>query len=313
MTSSSAKRPRAGSRRDAGSARDAVAALRQQEAAHRRRQWIAGASVLVVVVLVGALVVAKIALSRTTTATTVAAVGSIPAPADAVARVSRVPVAVLSKVGAGSYAGGFVVIPKASPLTSSGKPLVVYEGAEYCPYCAAQRWALVAALSRFGTFHGLGATHSSTTDVYPGTNTFSFYGATYSSPYLALQTVEAYSNVPKGNFYAPLQTPTPAQQALLSTYDAPPYVPSSEAGAIPFVDYANHYVSVGASYNPQVLRGLSLQQISAALADPASPVAKAIDGTANVMTAAVCVITKNAPASVCRTPLVTGLAARLGG
>ena len=41
-----------------------------------------------------------------------------------------------------------------------GKPLITYVGAEYCPYCAAERWALAVALSRFGTFSNLSATHS---------------------------------------------------------------------------------------------------------------------------------------------------------
>ena len=36
-------------------------------------------------------------------------------------------------------------------LTSGGKPEILYVGAEYCPYCAAERWAMVVALSRFGT------------------------------------------------------------------------------------------------------------------------------------------------------------------
>ncbi len=38
-------------------------------------------------------------------------------------------------------------------------------GAEYCPFCAAQRWAMVNAFSRFGTFTGLTTTHSSSTDT----------------------------------------------------------------------------------------------------------------------------------------------------
>ena len=33
----------------------------------------------------------------------------------------------------------------------SGSPELFYYGAEYCPYCAAERWSVVIALSRFGT------------------------------------------------------------------------------------------------------------------------------------------------------------------
>jgi len=33
---------------------------------------------------------------------------------------------------------------------------VVYIGAEYCPYCAVERWPLIVALNRFGTLTNLG-------------------------------------------------------------------------------------------------------------------------------------------------------------
>ena len=39
--------------------------------------------------------------------------------------------------------------------TVDGKPQVVFVGAEYCPYCAAERWSMVMWLSRFGTFKNL--------------------------------------------------------------------------------------------------------------------------------------------------------------
>jgi len=42
---------------------------------------------------------------------------------------------------------------------------------------------MIIALSRFGTFSGLSTTHSSTTDEYPGTPTFTFYGSSYRSKY----------------------------------------------------------------------------------------------------------------------------------
>jgi len=40
-------------------------------------------------------------------------------------------------------------------LTADGKPLVLYVGEESCPYCAAERWSLILALSKFGNFTGL--------------------------------------------------------------------------------------------------------------------------------------------------------------
>ena len=37
----------------------------------------------------------------------------------------------------------------------TGKPEVLFVGAEYCPFCAAERWPLIVALSRFGHFGAL--------------------------------------------------------------------------------------------------------------------------------------------------------------
>ncbi|MCU1363961.1 MAG: hypothetical protein JWM55_1789 [Acidimicrobiaceae bacterium] len=174
---------------------------------------------------------------------------------------------------------------KKTLIASDGKPEILFVSAEYCPFCAAQRWPLVVALSRFGSFSRLSATHSSTTDVFPNTKSFSFYGATYSSSTLNFTSVELQTNYVSGNAYATLQTPTTAEDDILSKYDAAPY--TSQPGSIPFLDIANKYVSVGSGYSPQLLQGLSLQQIAAQLNNKDSPVATAIDGEANRITAAI--------------------------
>ena len=86
-----------------------------------------------------------------------------------------------------------------------------------------------------------------------------------------------------------LETPSDEQKQLLEKYDGPPYVPSNAAGSIPFLDFANKYVSIGASYDQDpVLKGKTREEIAAALADPSTPQAKAIAGTANVFTATLC-------------------------
>jgi Domain of unknown function (DUF929) len=217
-----------------------------------------------------------------------------------------VPASTLDAVGSpGSDAlpsrtGGNAAIGRAS----DGKPLITYVGAEYCPYCAAERWAMAVALSRFGTFSGLSGTHSSSSDVYPDTQTLSFYGSSYSSPYVDFQPVEEATNQEVDGSYPTLQTPTAAQSTLLSTYD--------QQGSIPFVDIADRYLITGASYSPQVLQGLSQSQIAAQLGDPSSPVAQAIDGTANDITAAICSVTGNQPSSVCDSPAIAAIAKTLG-
>ena len=62
---------------------------------------------------------------------------------------------------------------------------------------------------------------------------------------------------------------------------------TDQSGAVPFLDLANQDVLAGAQYNPQVLAGLSASQIASQLRNPSSPVAKAIDGSANVIIAAI--------------------------
>ncbi len=184
-------------------------------------------------------------------------------------------------------------------LSQNSKPIFLYMGAEYCPYCAAERWPLAVALTRFGSFTGLKTTHSSTTDVYPDTQTLSFHKATFTSQYLVFNAVELYSNVPSGSAYTKLDIPTSQEQSLMNTYDAPPYVPSSSNGSIPFMYFGGKYILTGASYAPTVLQGKSAQQIADALKNPKDPISQGVLGSANVITAAICSITNNQPSNVC--------------
>ena len=62
---------------------------------------------------------------------------------------------------------------------SSGKPEVLFVGAEYCPFCGAERWPLIVALARFGHFSRLKNMQSAPLSVFPGIQSFSFVGATY--------------------------------------------------------------------------------------------------------------------------------------
>jgi thiol-disulfide isomerase/thioredoxin len=283
------------------SAREKIAA--QQAAARRaqvRRQvLLTVGSVAAVIAVVVAFIVVK-ALSGP------AAAGSDRATASAsvVSELTSVPASTLKTVGQGSaltYNAKPVIPVTGSPLTQNGKPEVLYMGAEYCPYCATERWAMAIALSRFGTFSGLKFIHSDPNDVFPSTPTLTFYKSSYASKYVAFSTVEELT-VSK----QPLQTPTAAQQALLSKYDAVPYVPAADAGAIPFVDLGNKFMLSGAQYNPQLLQGKTWAQVAAALKDPSSPIAQGADGAANTFTAAICKLTNNKPATAC-TPAVQAI------
>jgi hypothetical protein len=121
------------------------------------------------------------------------------------------------------------------------------------------------------------------TDVFPDTATLSFRTARYNSTQLTLRTTELTDNAGQA-----LQGPTTLDRQLIGQYDVPPYVNSADqSGAVPFLDIGNRYVLAGAQYDPQVLAGLSAAQIAAQLRNPSSPVAQAIDGSAQVIIAAI--------------------------
>jgi hypothetical protein len=171
-------------------------------------------------------------------------------------------------------------------LTSGGKPEMLYIGAEFCPYCAELRWSMAVALSRFGSFTTpLRGIHSSPTDVYPNTATLTFYRAGYTSKYLTFTPVEN-----ETVSHAPLQATTKQQQAIWDKYDANSY---------PFIYFGGKYIITAPIYDPQVLQGKTWAQIAAALHDPSSAIAQGALGAANYMTAAICKMTGNQPASVC--------------
>ena len=284
------------------SRREKIAAQRAAErrGEQRRRILIASGSILVVIAVVVAFIVVK-ANNKPSGDSSNGPTGS--ALAGVVSKVTNVPASTLDKIGdgGGSFTGKIQPVNGATPLTSGGKPEMLYMGAEYCPYCAAERWSMIVALSRFGTFSGLSTVHSSTTDTPSNLPTFTFHGSSYTSKYLTFTPVEMQTNVldPSTGNYPVLEKPTAAQQALITKYDAPPYVNAADKGAIPFIYFGGKYLSVGATYNPTVLNGKSWDQIASALSDPNSSIAKAIGGSANHITAAICKMTGNQPTSAC--------------
>lgn len=280
----------------------------QASAARRRRLVLGTGAVGVVVIVLAGLVVARAADVGTTRATTRAGFSTRVSPA-VLRAISAVPASVLNRVGAGHVQA----VPRkidAPALTAGGKPKVLYVGAEYCPFCAAQRWPVVVALARFGTWTGLRQTTSASGDVDPDTATLSFHGAGYRSRYLSFTGVETAGRVQVNGQFAPLDRLSAADQRVTDTYDRAPYT-AGPPGSIPFIDLGGSYVSSGASFDPQLLAGKSHRQVAATLADPTSPVAQAVDGAANVLTVALCEITDQLPAEVCTAPGVRATAAVL--
>jgi hypothetical protein len=181
------------------------------------------------------------------------------------------------------------------PLTLGGKPELLFAGSEACPFCAVQRWGMIVALSQFGTFSNLRLMQSAPTEP-PQIMTFTFFGSSYHSPYISFVPVEVLSNIPKGFGFEHLQRLTPAQNALLKTFDPP--------AQTPFIDVANRFTSFDSTVLPRLVRGMSWTQIAGSLRHPTSISAQAIAGEAEVLTSELCLATNGTPASVCSTAIV---------
>ena len=280
------------------SAREKIAAQREaaQKAERRNRIMITAGSTLVVLVIVAAFIVIKLSQGSPSNSS---AEGRTLLPASVSSQITGVPAATLNSVGKGAvpvFTRGQPAFTAGTgaPLTSGGKPQMLYIGAEFCPYCAATRWSMAIALSRFGTLTPLHGIHSSSTDTDPNTATLTFYKSGYNSKYLNFTPVE----VQKVDRSA-LQNPTSAQNAIWAKYE-----PDANNRGYPFIAFSNKLVLKGPIYDAAVLQGKSWSQIAAALKNPASPVSQSVVGAANYITGAICKMTNSQPSDVCSSPAV---------
>jgi len=274
------------------------------------RRYVALGLIGVAIVLVVALVVIRDDDTQSGTSTVET---YTPAPVSIIAPLTHIPRATVDAVGV--TATGVPI----TPLTPTGgspvwqeptrgartKPVVFFYGAEFAPYAAAERWPVIAALSRFGYLWPVGLMQSSGSVAFAYTSTFTFWRSAFASRWLDLQSVERYGGLdPTGAGYAPLETPTSRQAAAVALYDAP-------GTTFPLLDVADRYVLVGSSFAPSVLAGLSQSQIVADLAIPTSPVTEAIVASANEITAAICAVTGERPIAVCHARGVIAADAKL--
>ena len=261
----------------------------------RPRRWYEGPLPVVgTVVVLGVIVAALLLYSQS---------GGKPAPTPAPSAANDVVTGITGLDPTASLAVGSGGLK--SPLKATGahgaapdgaKLQVTYVGAEYCPYCAAERWSLMVALSRFGTFSGVQLTQSSSTDIYPNTPTFTFTKATFEGSSVAFTAVET-----EDRDQRPLQPLTGAPQAALAKYDA--------AGSIPFVDLGDAYYAVGAGFLPDRMQGLTWHQILDQVRSYDSPLAQQVIGNANWLTAGIC--RAGATADACSDSHIQALEAQL--
>jgi Domain of unknown function (DUF929) len=266
----------------------------------------------VIVILIGVVTLVIYAFTMPSTRSVITPTPTPPSVVDALAHVSP----------STFDAVGTQVTAKPTPLTAptilagqprlalDGKPEVLFVGADYCPFCATERWPLIVALSRFGHFSGLHDTQSAGSSVFSDIQTFTFQNVGFTSPYLSFVAVELYSDElnPNGT-YVRTATLTAQQAALVNRYGA---APRRSSTPIPFLDIANRMVATTAAFSPGLLTRQSQSDLVAALEMPHHAAGQAMVIAANQLTVGLCMATGQRPASVCASKGVRAEAAALG-
>lgn len=177
---------------------------------------------------------------------------------------------------------------------SGGKTVAFFMGAQFCDYCAAERWAFVKATARFGHWSGLGQARSAN-----NIPTYDAIHATYASSILTVQTLEI----------ADMQG-QPFQQL---TQDQSGYVSAGDPrGSFPFMVIGGRYSQLGngPGYSPALFSGLSYAQVHHLVYDqPRSTQARAVTLEANAISAAICTTigARASSTAACLTPAVHAL------
>ncbi|MGC8625945.1 MAG: DUF929 family protein [Acidimicrobiales bacterium] len=298
-----AQRPSAG-QKGAGSPRLGRAPSRAsaRHIAQRQRQrnmLMAVAAVVAVVVVIGAILAVKYVGGSSSPAKLDGALapGEFALPAGVASEVTGIPAKVLIAAAEADNRKS-ASPPQAAPagassLSLGGKPEILFIGAEYCPICAAERWALVMALSKFGAFGHLSGTSSSSIDVNPSTPTFSFYGSTYTSPYISFVPREVQTNsydASIGN-YPTLQSLSASQARIMDKLDP--------SGGVPFVDLAGRYVVLSEQYDASHISGWNITDAASYMTSGANVTSRAAEAAAGYLIGDICVLSHGHPANVC--------------
>ena len=175
----------------------------------------------------------------------------------------------------------------------------MYIGAQFCGSCAGERWALVMALSKFGTFKNLSGTTSSASDIHPGGPTFSFYGATYTSRYLSFVTDEESPTAinRSTSSYESVQTLTEQEHNIITAWDVAPY--TTQSGSIPFVDIGGEFLLTGVQYDANAIAQMSFRTAAGVMTSGKSAVSKHVEAAAGYLLGDFCALTQEQPAPVC--------------
>lgn len=263
-------------------ATERAAQMRAEAARKDRQRKQVIAAVVAVVVIIIAVAVGSVIANRPASAP--AASGN--SGAGALTKLTSIPAATFDAAAAPTPQQVPAKLDGASEIKVDGKPRVLYVGAEYCPFCAIERWALIAALSRFGTFDGITETTSSSSDSLPDTPTFSFLKAKYTSDHVAFTAVETQDREGK-----PLQKLEGENATLFQKYNT--------QGSIPWISWGGTHATTGATVDGKFFEGKTYDQIITGILDPKSDLGKSVLPAANVMTAQLCAQNGGKPSNVC--------------
>lgn len=180
-----------------------------------------------------------------------------------------------------------------TPWTIQNKPLVVYIGADYCPFCASMRWPIILSLMRFGNFSNLIYMASSPSEGdYP---TFSFQGSSYVSKYVVFQGIEN-----RDRNGQPLANVPSNYSAVWNAFAGP------NGPGYPFMDLGNRYVIPDSLIRPDELGSKNWTQVMNDI-KVGDTVGTQIKESTNVLTALICKLTNGQPSSVCSQSPINGL------
>lgn len=172
--------------------------------------------------------------------------------------------------------GKFMHVTNEPLKRSSGKSLVFFMGAGFCPFCAAERWAIVSALNNFGKWEGITESTSAGNDEkYLNIPTLNFAQPKYTSNY-----VEFIGRETADRNFEPLQELSEKDHEILDTFN-PDHM-------IPFLLIDGQFMQVGSGYSPAILEGMDHEKVKAELENPLSPVGKTMRAEIDNISALVC-------------------------
>lgn len=191
--------------------------------------------------------------------------------------------------------GKFVEVSK-DPMRRGGKLLVLFIGAEHCPFCAAERWAIVRALQKYGQWSGLKQTISAARDEpFLNLPTYDFTEATYTSSHIEFVAREL-----RNREFKPLQKLLKTEEKIFRKLN-----PEKK---IPFLLVGGRFVQLGEGFSPKIFIGHTFRQTETELKKIESEIRKTIDAEGNIIAALLCV--SGLPPELCKETGVAELVAQ---